>query len=414
MSATLSGSQAALKVLYPDGGIPLSIQKKFAVQDKMGKDTGFVGELAYVPIQNAAPQGVGATTTLAQTYEKQGNYLRFTLSRVKTYGVVRIDGDVLDAAVKQKGALVDLWDNETKCVLMTMMGELETHIFGNGTGVISTGTLSAVAAVTLTLSSANNMNYFELGMPIGAVDSATSLSPTVRSGAQVITSIDRLNRTITGASNWSTAIASLATSDFLIRAGNGAAGGVAKVITGLAAYVEGGSSPAALWSLTRTTDPVRLAGTAIDCTGLAMEDAVVDASARQGFFGIGDAQVLVANNIEIAAMKKSMGAKITYTRQGDGGSTKGVHSFSGLVIEGENGPIQVIASPFCPRNVAYLLRISDFDMFTLGKGPVLEERDGNKSRIKSDDDVFETRFRFYGNLRCKNPGPQCRLYNFGL
>lgn len=413
--ATISASQAALKVLYPDGGMPKSINEMFQFLKRLKKDEGFVGELAYVPIQNANPQGSGKSVSNAQTSLYQGNYVRFSLTRVKHYGIARISGEALNAAVKDEGALVNLWDNETKGVAVTEMSCLATYAYGIGSGALALMS-SGNSGATVTLDTSANMNYFELNMLCGAI-SSDSLTGTVRalvSGGARVTSIDRRARTLSIASGvWTDFITALANTDYLCRAGDTpAVSGTADVITGLRSWVVGGTSPGTIFSLSRNTDPVRLAGQAIDYAGWAMEDAIVDASAQGGFQGVGYADTLVCNNLQFADMKKSLGSKIAYNRNGEG-STKGSHSFSSLVVEGENGPIEILADPFCPKNKAFLLKLDQFDLFSLKKAPHLQEYDGLKFLRKSDDDVFEVRFAFYGNMRCKNPGPQVQLTSFG-
>lgn len=418
MTATISGSQAALKVLYPDGGMPKSINEMFVLLKRLKKDEGFVGELAYQPVQNANPQGSGTTVALGQTSINQGNYVRFAISRTKHYGIARVSGEALQAAVKDEGALVNLWDNETKGVAVTEMSSLATHLYGNGSGSLG-AVSSGHAGNVVTMATTVNMNYFELNMMAGAIDAET-ITATVRAvgsaGGARVTSIDRRARTLTSSGavwNDATKIVAFVSTDFLIRAGDGQLSSAATVITGLREWVAGGTTPGTLWTLSRNTDPVRLAGQTVDYTGWAMEDAVVDATAQAGFHGIGYPKCVVMNNLQLADMKKGLGSKISYTRGGGESGSKGVHGFSGLMIEGEKGPVEVIADPFCPKNVAYMLDLDQFDLFSLKKAPHLQEYDGLRFLRKSDDDVFEVRFAFYGNLRCKNPGPHLRLTNFG-
>lgn len=413
MSASIAGSQAALKVLYPENEVPKSINQNYKTLNKLKKEKNFKGELAYVPVQNANPQGSGSTIGLAQTAEVQGSYVRYALTRVKHYGVARINGEAIEAATKADGgALVDLWENETKGIVQTELSGLSTHLFGNGTGVISSGTLAGITTVTITMPAATNMNYFELNMTIKAVSSSTSLSPTVRAGSAVITGIDRSARTITTGSAWDAQITGLLVGDSLVRAGDQAVGGVATVITGLDSYIEGGAAPSTLFGLVRTADPVRLAGQVHDATGSSIEDAIVTASSLNGFQGIGYGNVVVMNNIEFASLKRSLGAKITY--DGSGSAKAASHSFPTVTIEGENGPLSIMADPFCPRNKAYLLRMEDFSLFSVGAAPHLQDYDGLKFLRIQTDDVWETRFVTYGNVKCKNPGPHVRITNLGL
>jgi hypothetical protein len=407
-TADVAGSTAALKYLYPNGELPKSINDMFVGLKRLKKETDFVGDSAFVPLQNANPQGSSAVFANAQTNIFQGNYVRFQLSRVSHFGVARVTGEACEAAVKSEGALVDLWDNETRGIATTEMSCIATYLYGTGDATLGTmGGSGTVAATTITLAAGTNMNYFELNMVCGAV-SAQGLSPTVRSGTQRVTGIDRRARTLTGGSNWSTAITSFANTDYLVRDGD-AAGSSYTVMTGIPAYVAGGTAPGTLWGLNRNTDPVRLAGQKIDYTGWSPEDAVVDASAQAGFQGIGYPNLLICNNIDASTLKKSLASKIIYTRPG---GSKGDYSFSEVAIEGENGPIELLADPFCPRNTAYLIKPEAFSLFSLKAAPHLAKYDGIEFLRRPDADAYEVRFAFYGNLKCKNPGPHVQLQNF--
>jgi hypothetical protein len=409
VTATVAGSQAALKVLYPSGELPKSINDMFVLHKRLKKETEFVGELAYVPIQNANPQGSSADFATAQANIQQGSYLRSALTRVTHHGVARVTGEAAEAAVKSEGALVDLWDNETRGIATTEMSVLATYLYGTGDATLGQ-ILSGVGTTTVTLGTSTNMNYFELGMTLRVV-SAQGASPTVRVEASraVVTGIDRRNRTLTFALALSTHATAAVNGDWLVRSGD-QSGAASTVITGLGAYVAGGTAPATLFGLVRSADPVRLAGQAIDYTGWAIEDAVVDASAQCGFQGIGYPSVLAMNNIDVANMKKSLASKIIYN---DGGG-KAKHSFSGVSIEGEAGPIEILADPFCPRNKAFLLKLDAFSLFSLKAAPHLNKFDGMDFMRRPDADAYEVRFVFYGNVKCKNPGPHVQLQNVGL
>ncbi len=415
MTATIVGSQAALKVLYPNGELPKSINDTFVTLKKTKKETDFKGELAYVPIQNANPQGSSAVFATAQANIQQGNYLRSALRRVQHHGVARVTGEAAEAAVASEGALVDLWDNETRGIATTEMSTLATYFFGNGNAVLGTILSGATAGLTtITLTSTANMNYFELGMTLRAIDAATpGLNPTVRTEASraVVTGINRRSRTLTFASAFSTHATSAVDTDLLVRSGDQAGVTSHSVIYGLDAYIADSSGlPGTLNELNRNADPVRLAGQAIDYTGWAHEDAAVDASAQAGFQGIGYPNVLICNNIEVANMKKNLGSKIIYN---DGGG-KAKHSFSGVSIDGEAGPIEIVADPFCPRYKAFLVKMDCFSLFSLKAAPHLNKFDGMDFMRRPDADAYEVRFVFYGNVKCKNAGPHVKLENFGL
>jgi len=409
MTATVAGSQAALKVLYPNGELPKSINEMFNVLKTIKKETEFVGELAYVPIQNANPQGSSADFPTAQANIQQGNYLRSALTRVTHHGVARVTGEAAEAAVKSEGALVDLWDNETRGIATTEMSTLATYLYGTGDATLGT-ILSGVGTSVLTMGASTNMNYFELGMTVRAV-SATGFSPTVRVEAAraIVTGIDRRNRTLTFSTTFTNLATAAVVGDLLVRSGD-QSGAASTVITGFAGYLPGGTTPGTLFGLPRNQDPVRLAAQAIDYTGWAVEDAIVDASAQVGFQGIGYPTKLCINNIDVANMKKSLASKIIYTSPGD----KAKHSFTGVTIEGEAGPIEIVADPFAPRNKAFLIKQDVFSLFSLKAAPHLNKFDGMDFMRRPDADAYEVRFVFYGNVKCKNPGPHIQLQNIGL
>lgn len=412
MTATLAGSSAALKVLYPKGEMPKSINEMFKTLKRLKKATDFVGESAYVALQNANPQGSSAGFSEAQADIYQGNYVRFNLTRVSHYGIARVTGEAAEAAVKSEGALVDLWDNETRGIATTEMSTLATYLFGTGDGALGTMS-SGHTTTTVTMASGTNMNYFEVNMTVKA-QSATGLAATVRSGGAAkarVTGIDRRARTLTFAAALDTLITDVTATDVLVRAGDHHSGGVAQVITGLDEVVKGGTSPGTLWSLNRNTDPVRLAGQRVDYAGWAMEDAIVDASALVGFQGIGYPNVAIMNNIEFASLKKSLSAKLHFNRPG---SSDAKYGFSDISIEGEAGPIEILADPFCPRNKCFLLKLDEFTLWSLKAAPHLVKFDGLEVLRRHDADAYEVRFAFYGQLKCVNPGPHIVLTSFGL
>lgn len=412
MTATLAGSSAALKVLYPKGELPKSINEMFKGLKEFKKETDFVGESAYVALQNANPQGSSADFAEAQADIYQGNYVRFNLSRVEHFGIARVTGQAAEAAVKSEGALVDLWDNETRGIATTEMACLATYVYGSGDGVLGQMS-SGHTTTTVTMASGTNMNYFELNMTIKAV-SATGLASTVRSGGAAkarITGIDRRARTLTFSAALDTLITDVGATDYLVRAKDHHSSGTAQVITGLDEVVKGGTAPGTLWGLNRNTDPVRFAGQSIDYAGWGMEDAIADASAQVGFQGIGYPDVILMNNIEFAALKKSLTAKLVYNRPGSKDATYG---FSDITIEGEAGPIRIVADPFCPRNKAFLLKKDAFVLWSLKAAPHLAKYDGMEFLRRPDADAYEVRFAFYGQFKCKNPGPHVKLTSFGL
>jgi hypothetical protein len=141
-----------------------------------------------------------------------------------------------------------------------------------------------------------------------------------------------------------------------------------------------------------------------------MEDAVLDACALSAIQGIGSPDTLVANPVQVSAMKRSVGGRIVYDRNGSKDAGVG---FKGLVFETESGSVDVLSDPFCPLNTAYLVRKKDWSLWSLGKAPHMEKNDGLQYLRISDEDSFEVRWKFYGAVKLTNPGCQFRLTSFG-
>lgn len=413
--ATLSASQAILKTKYPDGKLPKEQYTAAPFVATLAKKEDFDGENKKVALQTENPQGSSADFPTALGSLAQGTYKNFLLTRVQHFGVARITGQAMKAAEKNSGALVDLWKNETDGISNTELIGLEIYCFGNGTGVL--GTISSgQTGTTITLTSPDDITKFSLFMRVQAVSSATSLSPTLRSGYVIISAIDRINGTITTTSgNWNDAgnIPGIQSTDSLVRMGDNATAGVSAVETGVAQYIIGGTSPVDLMSLVRSSDPTRLAGNAYNATGVAYSDAIIEAESLRNlqYQGVTDS-VIWANPRDISQWKKQLSGKETFPRT-QMKSTIAEVSFSAIEFAGDSGPIKIMTSPFIKRNQAFLLDMNSFALASLGPAPQMLNYDGPNFLRVANDDAYEVRFGRYDNLECNAPVKSIQITNFG-
>jgi len=413
--STTTAVNAVMKVLYPEGTVPSLINEEYKLYNAMSKATDFKGYDntlgAVVALKTQNPQGVSNSIANAILALGTSTFNRFLLTRNKMFGYVNIDGEALEAAVRTDGALVDLLSNEVNGVAQTLVKDISVAMYNNGTGTLvqTTGTSNTT---TLTFTSASNMNWLENGMRISLVSDATN-NPTTRTdavGGAYITSIDRVNRTVVISAAFSGASAG-ASGDYVTRYGFACSSSTNSQFSGLASYVEGGATPTALYGLTRTTDPARLAGQAVDGTGQAMEDVVLDITSKIAFQGVGTPDTLVANPIRLAQMKRSVGGKVYYNRTESSKTNVGNNID---VFETEGGVLKVLSDPYCPLNTAYVLRKKDWQLWSLGAAPHLEKKDGSEYLRVYNDDAIEARWKFYGAIKLTNPAAQGRIYNFGL
>jgi hypothetical protein len=138
---TFAAVQSILKIKYPDGALPQALYKDFPLLSLVKKTTNFDGEFKVVALQNERPQGSSSVFATAQSVATNGlrggggQYNRFQVYRTRHYGILRMDGETMKAAVRTSGALVDLWNNETDGISKNEMADLEFQLFGDGTGV---------------------------------------------------------------------------------------------------------------------------------------------------------------------------------------------------------------------------------------------------------------------------------------
>lgn len=414
MTATLAASSAILKVRYPDGRLPKALYQKgkFKFFGTVEKREDFTGDSRVVALQNENPQGISADFATALGSLAQGTYNKFSVSRVEYFGIARIKGQALKAAEGNEGALVDLWKNETDGVSWQVMQDLEIFAYGNGTGVlgqVSSG--STVASATITLTTVEDAAKFSLGMRVNAVSTNTT-SPTLRSGTATITAIDRSAGTLTVASTWSGQITTIATSDYLVRAGNAASSGTAYVPMGIDGWIPGGASPGTLFGLSRNSDPVRLAGLTYNATGVPLEEALVEASSRVAQQGGPQPTLAFCHPRDLANFKKSLGSRVMYPRSEVKSTMAGV-SFSGVEVEGDDGKISLLASPFVTRNKCHLVTPDTWKIDSLGPAPHMLDYDGPNFLRVASDDAYEVRFGMYGNYECNMPMANITITNFG-
>lgn len=414
MTATMAASSAILKTRYPDGRLPKANYQSFKLMSMLVKHEDFDGENKVIALQTENPQGSASDFTIALGSLAQGTYKRYTVTPVNHYGIARIKGDALKRAAKSTGSLVDLWKNETDGIAQTELKVHEINCFRNGTGVI--GTISSGSGTTtVTLTQAADAVNFDLGMRLAVVSSATSLSPTVRGSPSYafVTGIDRKAGTLTFAVALSTTVSGAIDGDSFVRAGDQASGGTAAVISGLDLWAEGGTSPTTLFGLTRTTDPVRLAGQQYDATGVNMEDALIEAESMlvvQGFAT--DELVAWCNPLDVKELKKLLGGKVTYPRSEMKSTIAGL-SFKAIEFEGDNGTIKLVPNPFCPKGKVYLSDMKQISFDSMGPAPHLQDYDSNKFLRINTDDSWQVQFATYGQFVCWMPVKFLRILNWG-
>jgi hypothetical protein len=440
---TYGAVQAILKTKYPDGALPQALYKNFPLLALVKKTTNFDGDFRVVALQNERPQGSSSSFAIAQGVAKNGanggggTYKRFQVYRTRHYGLLRMDGETMKAAVKTSGALVDLWNQETDGISTNELMELEFQLFGDGTGkrgVISGAPSVTSGVFTIQLATPADAVNFMLGMkiqfnaPTSTWASHTYAGATAESNdgtGMYITGINRQTGALTtqvfvaGAASTAGTIGTIVSGDFISRAGDflaptsvgtSSSGSANGCVTGLQSWITTPSASDNFWGLDRTADPVRLAGQVLSTTGLPMNEALMEGEARVLVQGVGSPDTILVNPLDLQNLKKALGSDIVYDRVVS--NVAGI-SFKSIQYDGANGPMQIVAAPMCPRNKAFMLQMSSFELSTLGAAPQMLDWDNNDYLRVNDNDQYEVRFGHYGQFLCNNPGANIILTNFG-
>lgn len=344
-------------------------------------------------------------------------YQRFTVTSVTDYAIARMNGEDWEKLSGDKGAVVDAWKDRVDGAYQEAFRSLAFNFFGDGSG--QRGIVSAISTNTLTLGTAaatperSRVTNFYPGMYVTAA--ATSTGALRNAGAsEVVAQIDRKAGTLTSTNaNWTTSIAALAAGDSLFRRGdeqNG--GGVAVVPTGMGQWVVGGSTPAALFGATRTVDPVLLAGTANDGTGLDMAEAVLQLAQDVSVQNNDDTKVFYCNPSDKVNLVKLLEARARYTRPAQ--KTDATVGIDTIEFESDSGPIKLKGDVNVPLRSGFLLATNRCEVISVGQTPKPLKQDGQLVRARDGFDAYEMRIGSYVQFANRLPGACGRLFNWGV
>jgi hypothetical protein len=224
--------------------------------------------------------------------------------------------------------------------------------------------------VTITLSNAQNIVAFEVGMTL--VASATDGgAPSTDSIA--ITSVNRSSGVIIGNASTGGALSgNWAVNSFLTVQGDLPAGGATTTgsflaLSGLAAWIPVVSPSLSdnFWGVNRSADPTRLAGIRYDARAFTIEEGMTNALALLNREG-GKPDLCIIDFASYAALVNSLGAKVQYVQVKH---DEVEVAFEGITFQSAYGRVTVLADRSCPPQTAYLLTMDTWKLRSLGKVP---------------------------------------------
>ena len=381
---------AALKQHYTNERIENMVYKDNPFLAMVSKYEDFGGENLKLPIKYGIPQGRSATFSDAQANKTNTQLKAFLLTRQADYSLASIANETIEASKGNANAFMEAATVEIDGAIESATRSLAIALYGDGSGQIGVvGSLATTTASndTVTLATIDDITNFEVGMQLNFGTATTNKE------------IDTINRD-TGGILLKAASGATATEAIFVDGDKDAK------VSGLGAWLPS-SAPAStdsFFGVNRSSDATRLGGIRFDGSSLPIEEALIGGASRVAREG-GKPDVCFMNYSNFADLEKALGSKVSYV---DVKASPEI-GFRGILIHGPRGPIKVIPDQNCPKNVAFMLQMDVWKLYSLGKAPKILDSDGLKFLRDSSADSVEVRVGYYAQLGCRGPGYNVRI-----
>jgi hypothetical protein len=412
MSATTTTLAAILKEHYPFQEVRESGYRKNKFTALIQKRTDAGGEQEKIAVDFGANQAGSYTFTNAQTLAAalSSNKRAFEVVTTQKYQIAHLSGKIIRATMGNAHAFIKAVDSEIRGAFAGCARDDERDLFRDGTGFI--GEFASESTVTMTLANAWQAHCIEYGMELGAAADGAS---AIRSGTTTVTGVNRADGTIVSDATWSTAITSLTAGDKFFRVGDYTAANDLNKIYGLEAWcpATAPTSGDSHFGVDRSVDVERLAGIRYDGSSDTVEEAFINGQS-QGSANGALPNVCWASNYNVRRLVNTMTTKVRYDKMaavGTGGKAIAGHlGFRTIVIDGDEGEINVIANPLVPYDVAWCVDMSKLYLFSMGVYPdTLAEDDGGNMLRVYNADTYELRVGGYPQMACSDPSSIVRI-----
>ena len=386
---------AALKQHYTNERIENMVYKDNPFLAMVAKYEDFGGENLKLPIKYGIPQGRSATFSDAQANKTNTQLKAFLLTRQADYSLASIANETIEASKGNANAFMEAATVEIDGAIESATRSLAIACFGDGSGAIGQVLATTSSVATFTLKQIDDVTNFEVGMQLKLNATKTGSSGTLSTAVTV----DGINRD-TGVITLS-ASASLTADHFIYQEGDYDA-----KIKGLNAWVPSSApgSTDSFFGVNRSSDATRLGGIRFDGSSLPIEEALIGGASRVAREG-GKPDVCFMNYSNFADLEKALGSKVSYV---DVKASPEI-GFRGILVHGPRGPIKVIPDQNCPKDVAFMLQMDVWKLYSLGKAPKILDSDGLKFLRDSSADSVEVRVGYYAQLGCRGPGYNVRV-----
>lgn len=369
------------------------------------KMKSFGGTVMPLPVVTDDVLARSATFSNAQTNLGNGQEHKFLVDIVKNYAVCDIETEaILRAEAGDKVAFTNSLKFMIDSSINALANDLEASLFRDGSG--SLGTISSGSATTeITLTNVEDVVNFAVGQKVVfAADTASALEGS--GSALTVSAVNRGDGKVTFSAAPNT-IGSTTDGHAMFIQGDYASASDRLKLAGLARWLptatELAASPA-LFNVTRTTDPTRLAGVRYSGSASNITESVKGGASILGRESNAAPDIALMSFDTFNRLNNEVESQV----QRDAGG-KAVAGFQTISVYGPRGVIECIPCTFCQQDTVWLLSSNSWMLVSIGDPVRIIDKDGLKVRARDGSDAFEVRVASFSNLACVAPGRNCRI-----
>jgi len=394
MSLDLTTFAAALKQHYTSDRVENMVYADNPLLALMPKYEQFGGDNLKLPVKHGIPQGRSANFATAQSNKTNTQLKAFLLTRDRDYSLASIDNETIEASKGNANAFIEAATTEIDGAIESATRSIAIAMYGSGSGSIGQ-VASSATGTSMQLKNVEDVTNFEVGMEL--VVSVADGGGAVKSGTVTVNGVDRDSGLVTVDSM--TAIdggTGVVADDYVFVEGD-----YDSKIKGLRAWLPDTAPSVSdnFFGVNRSADATRLGGIRFDGSSMPIEEALISAAARVAREG-GKPDYCFMSYAKFADLEKALGSKVQYI---DAHASAEI-GFRGILIHGPRGSIKVIADQNCPDDRAFMLSMSFWKLYSLGKCPKILDSDGLKFLRESSADAVEVRVGYYAQMGCRAPG----------
>lgn len=400
--STLTTFDAALKDYYTDEKVESMVYEDNPFLGIIGKVEKFPGRKMVVPIiyGNSVARSADFDTAQGLGDEEYERIEAFELTRVKDYGFVTIDTELIEASEGDEAAFFEAQTNAVDGIINALTRSLAIGAFRAGWGRV--GSIGSSSSATVTLAVASDAHNFEKGMRVQFAESESG--HVLRDSGQALTvlSVNRNAGTVTFTENVSE-IASVANGDVMFAQGDrqNSATPTRRKVAGLEAWCPATAPSASenFFGVDRSVD-TRLYGTSYNGASDDIEDALVEGLSRAAALGYGQDYGFISHP-KFAALTKRLHDLARYIDVKP--NEEATYSYRGVTVNGSRGPVKVLPDQNCPSNRCFMLNTKFVKLYSLKKAIRVFNSDGLSMLRQATSDGVEIRYGFKGNIGCRAP-----------